>query len=132
MYSRTNEVIVTEADGSKKVFPSVKDAAEFYKMSSSSIRNRITGFVKDGLRTFEYGAIGNSRLVSRMNKHGKEMAYDNIPYETLGTRLCITPCPSNGELKVGSARCQGCSRFQGIDREKHIVFCEKRKNVMEE
>ena len=129
MYSRTNEVIVTEADGSKKKFHSVREAADFYKMSTSSIRNRITGVVKDGLRKFEYGKFGNSKSLSKMGKHGKVRVCTEIPYKTFGTRLCITPCPHNGEIRVGSVRCQRCSRFMDIDRERHIVSCENRKNV---
>ena len=126
---RTNEVIVTEIDGSKKAFNSVKEAASYYRMSSTAIRNRLTGIVKEEQRKFEYGNIGCSVLKHRMSEDELKDRYENIQYETLGTRLCITPCRLNGDIKVGSALCQGCIRFRGMDRVNHIVLCEKRKNV---
>lgn len=46
-----------------------------------------------------------------------------IPYETIGTRLCTTPCPFKLSPKVGSYLCQTCASFRGISRKTHEVAC---------
>ena len=126
-----HEIIVTEIDGTKKLFPSLKSAGEFYGTTATAIRHRILGLVKNEPRKFEY--TGKTCVNPQKKERSKKDEEDNtpcdnknrkeIPYETLGSRVCITLCQHRKGVKVGSVRCQGCLRFHGIDRNKHIVIC---------
>lgn len=125
-----NEVIVTEVDGTKKIFNSVSQAGEYYGITSTAITNRILGKVKSDPRKFEYTGK-KSVAEKRKNRQIKDKDDDTplkssrkqVPYETLGTRVCITLCQHRKDVKVGSMLCQGCLRFHGINRDKHIVIC---------
>ena len=126
----TNEVIVTEIDGTKRIFKSVTKAGEYYGVTSTAITNRILGKVKSDPRKFEYtgkkhiGEYGKKRQAKdEENNTGIKSNRKEIPYETLGTKVCITLCQHRKDIKVGSALCQGCIKFRGINRHKHIVIC---------
>lgn len=51
-----------------------------------------------------------------------------IPYEVKSVRICITPCPFVEHPKplVGSASCQACTSFRGLDKVNHQVACARR------
>ena len=127
----TREVKVTEIDGTVKIFPSVKETALYYGITSTAIVSRITGEMKNDPRKFEYtGRILIDGHVKRSRKDEDDHTPDRkereeIHYETIGTRLCVTVCKykTNAGVKVGSVLCQGCGRFKGINRDKHIVIC---------
>lgn len=127
----TREVKVTEIDGTVRIFPSVKETALYYSMSSTAISDRINGNTKNDPRKFEYtGRILTDCRVKRSRKDEEDHTperkeREEIHYETIGTRLCVTVCKykTNAGVKVGSVLCQGCGRFKGINREKHIVIC---------
>lgn len=124
------EVVVTEIDGTKKIFPSVSKAGEYYGTTATAITNRIIGKVKSDPRKFEY--TGKTFIGAHNKKRGCKdieddtpgrMKHKEVPYETLGTRVCITLCNHRSDIKVGSSLCQSCNRFHGIKREKHVVIC---------
>lgn len=124
------EVIVTEPDGTKRIFPSVAKTGEYYGTTATAITNRILGKVKGDPRKIEY--TGKTFVGAHNKKKGCKDDDDDTPvnikreevqYETIGTRVCITPCKYRANIKVGSSRCQGCSRFHGINRDKHVVIC---------
>ena len=48
----TSEIIVTEIDGTKRIFKSVSQAGEYYGVTSTAITNRILGKVKSDPRKF--------------------------------------------------------------------------------
>lgn len=125
-----HEVAVTELDGTKKIFRSVQKAAEYYGKSSTAITNRILGKVSTDPRKFEY--TGKTFVGGRINKRNEKDEEDDtpcklkrheVPYETIGTRVCVTLCQHRNGVKVGSLKCQTCNRFREIQRDKHIVIC---------
>ena len=125
-----HEVIVTEIDGTKRLFPSVSKAGEYYGTTATAITNRILGKVKSDPRKFEY--TGKTYVGGQIKKRDKKDEEDDtpcnlkreeIPYETIGTRVCITLCKHRKNVKIGSIKCQECAKFHGINRDKHIVIC---------
>ena len=125
-----HEIIVTEIDGKNKVFRSVSQAAEYYGISATAITNRILGKVKTDPRKFAYTGktyVGG-RIKARPCKDEDDdtptkLCREEVPYETIGTRICITICKHRHNIKVGSIACQVCNRFHEIKRERHVVIC---------
>lgn len=124
------EVIVIELDGTKRFFPSVAETGRYYHLTETAVRNRIKGIVQSEPRKFRYAQERN--LGDPFKTEGSEVRESSEPavpeiseltYETSGTRICITPCPHRPQYKIGSAGCQDCCKFKGIDREHHIVKC---------
>lgn len=125
------EIIVTENDGTRRTFNNVKEAAEFYGMGVGAVRNRARGTIKSEKRKFEYGKRrNNSKTPTVKTKGGKpwnESGYEEIPYETIGTRVCVTECTKNKAIKVGSVMCKACFNHRGQNRELHLVACGIKK-----
>lgn len=120
------EVSVTEKDGSEFLFKSVAEAARHYNMTETAVRNRLNGNVNAEFRKFKYTGR-KIHTLSGKTSFDKDLpdeikVYD-IPYETYGTRICITQCQHRPQYKVGSVGCQACCKFRDIDRENHIVKC---------
>lgn len=121
------EVIVTEEDGSEKRFNSCVECCKFYGLSDAALSHRIKGEVKKEKRIFRYGETihkspynkGKGKLSKPFNPNGNE----EIPYEVIGTRMCITPCKKKPRIKVGSVLCKGCPNHRGQDRARHLVAC---------
>lgn len=125
------EVAVTELDGTRRVFSSEAEVCRFYGMTHSSLKRRINGEAKCEMRKFEFtGRVNNGEPYNKgKGEKGKAekpfnpLRFPEISYETIGTRVCITPCPYNKGVKIASVRCQCCYNYQGHSRERHLVAC---------
>lgn len=125
---KLKEVKVTDTNGEVKKFLSVADCASYYCMTETAVRSRLHGGVKGEMRKFEYtGKIYSKAPHNKDSKTYKKpfnsCGADEIPYETLGTRVCITECGIMNGVKVGSVKCKCCARHRGQDRERHLVAC---------
>jgi hypothetical protein len=144
MIRSTKNIIVSDAEGNIiRRFASVKDAAAAYNVSTSTITYWIKSDVLRNGQAFDYDPEQESRKAfdePKKVKKKKEVAVVEKPkveldrenniiykYETIGTRVCITPCPHriNPKPTIGSVQCQCCSRFEGMDRDTHEVACRK-------
>jgi hypothetical protein len=137
--SNTKRVIVSDAEGNiVRRFASIKDAAVAYNVSTSAITYWVINDQPKNGYIFEYEQPKKGDKPTKKVKKVKEIeespkveldrVNNNIlAYETIGTRVCITPCPYriNPKPTIGSVLCQGCSRFDGMDRETHEVACRK-------
>ena len=140
---KSRKIYVKDMNGETvRVFDSLKDAAEVYGVSSSTISYWANnGCIKDGY-SFEYDpGEEEAKLFGGNPKKPKkpkaEVAVEDVEldmennhilsYETIGTRVCVTPCPYriNPKPTIGSVQCQCCGRFQGINRKAHEVACKK-------
>lgn len=139
---RSRQVIVKDVDGNiLRRFVSVKEAALAYDISVATMTYWLHSEKDRSGKVFEY-ADADAKPVKKKETKKKKKAkepkiapkveldreYSNIlHYETLGTRVCITPCPYriNPKPTIGSAQCQACSRHNGMDRETHEVACRK-------
>ena len=135
---RTRKVIVKDADGDiVRRFASVKEAALAYDITINTMTYWLKSDKDRGGKLFEY-EDADVKPIKRTKKKEKEpkptpkVVLDSescniLTYETLGTRVCITPCPYriNPKPTIGSAQCQVCSRHNGMDRETHEVACRK-------
>lgn len=125
--------MVTEIDGTRRIFNSVVETADYYCMTQTAVRNRIEGIVKNEVRKFEYtGEVLRKPPYNKKNKDDviktfNNGGFDEVSYETIGTRLCITECVKMKGVKVGSVRCKCCLRHRGQDRERHLVACGVKK-----
>lgn len=65
-------------------------------------------------------------IPEKQNHHFKNKK-THIQYQKNKIGVCITPCPFSMAPKpmVGSAKCQRCSYFNGIDRKLQVVSCSK-------
>lgn len=136
------EVVVTEQDGTRRVFKSEEEVCRFYGLTHSALKRRIRGEVKSETMKFEAtGKVNNgephnkgvekaekkeARIPMRMEVKEKPFnlsGYPEIPYETMGTRLCVTPCPHYKDVLIASVKCQCCNYYHGHSRMRHLVAC---------
>lgn len=127
------EVAVTELDGTRRVFISEAEVCRFYGLTHSSLKRRLRGEAKCETRKFELtGRVNNGEPHNKGTGRPEEgktekpfnpLGFPEIPYETIGTRVCITPCPYNKSVKIASVRCQCCYSYHGHSRERHLVAC---------
>lgn len=136
-------IIVTEPDGTRRKFGSLKECGNEYGLSADSVWKRIHGMVKHDPCYYEYESLDREpNLILKPRKPKvkpqgyKERPfcprnYNVIVYETNGNRVCTTPCRFEKGVKVGSAGCQRCKKFRGRDKVNHLVACaHKGKDVM--
>lgn len=125
------KVIVTDLDGTRTRYGSLTECGEALGLTADSVWKRVNGIVKGEKRKFEYEVTPPPRKKKEVKP--KPQGYKKRPfvpgnnkvieYETKGTRVCITPCRYRDNILVGSAACQNCRHFKGMDREKHLVAC---------
>ena len=130
--------------GKTEIFDKQNDAIEFSGLSKSTFISKIKcgEMVNDGWR-FEPMPLSDEevkrierKLLKLKSAKKEECAQGGIKetdrekytichYETNGARVCITPCPHYlaPKPKIGSAKCQNCSYFHGIDRTSQEVAC---------
>lgn len=117
----TNRALLVTENGKTTRYGSIKEAAIELGMSPSALGARLRRSVDDG------------RIYVFVNKNEDEdeQKYDDtltngrrkVKYETLGTRICTTPCRHKDWVKIGSVLCQACNSFGGINRTEHFVVC---------
>ena len=138
---RSRKVIVKDVDGNiLRRFESVKEAALAYDITVATMTYWLKSDKDRSGKFFEYEDADVKPVKKTKKKKAKEKEpkptpkveldreFSNIlKYETLGTMVCITPCPYriNPKPTIGSAQCQACSRHNGQDRETHEVACRK-------
>ena len=138
------EVIVLDSNGNiVERYPSLRDLAAAYNVNHATVVYWLRkGAERDG-KTFDYAnpeqkttykprqkkdpseAAGQEKCEEEKEEPLDRVNNTIIPYETIGTRLCITPCPFKlaPKPKVGSYLCQSCASFRGISRKTHEVAC---------
>lgn len=111
-------------------YKKIKDAADAYGVTSSSVSARIkAGKYYKGL-LFKRGALtcDGKEVVREQASIPEDFRHQLLDYKE-EKRICYTPCPYNREIKIGSVLCQGCSSFKGMDRENHKLACNRRTNM---
>ena len=128
--------------GEEILFKTLTEAGKYENVSKSTMTWRIsTGYVtKSGWRFFR---ADNPDFVYKKKKQTyvrkKELRfkfgltdedrekYRIIKYEKNVANVCITPCPFYDSPKpmIGTARCQNCGSFHGIDRKTNEVACSR-------
>lgn len=101
-------------------YESARAAAKGLGINMNTLYNRLSGKVDDG-RTYIH--VTDTEIKGNELKILGENTKSKVPYETLGTRVCITPCPHKRNVKIGSVLCQSCPSFRGISRSEHVVLC---------
>lgn len=120
-------------------FETLKDAAQFYGVKESTIIYRIkTQHIFNGEMVQYETVLPHDCLEAKRYKRNRYKKNENIrwcdvdkdnykkvEYKIKMKHVCITPCPYSQSPKpmVGSARCEGCSRFKFRDSESKIVYC---------
>ena len=138
--AKSRLVIVKDVEGNiLRRFESVKEAALAYDINVATMTYWLKSDKDRSGKFFEY-EDADLKPVKRIRKKAKEKEPKQAPkveldrefsnilkYETLGTKVCITPCPYriNPKPTIGSAQCQACPRHNGMDRETHEVACRK-------
>ena len=127
-------------DGAVVFFNSVKEAALFAQVTSSTMSVRIKSCLPDSkgwMYTYADGIkLPEPRRKRTMPKRAEYKGddveldrekYNIIPYHVIHKRICVTPCPFMREPKnlVGSGQCIKCSSFRGRNKKSHEVACRK-------
>lgn len=131
--SKVKPVIIYDADGNEVAkYVSIKACAKALDITPATLTYRISkGDLFDGC-LFEYQNAEDKVTIPksfRQKPKVKELDYDRfriLDYETKNNRICITPCPFRegvNHVFIGSAKCQQCTSFRGLDREKHKIAC---------
>lgn len=115
----TNRALLVTENGKTTRYETIKEAAVAIGISPNALGSRIRRNANDG-RIYQF--IPKS---STMEAGGVtyERGRQRVPYETLGSRVCITPCKHKEWVKIGSVLCQACGSFGGINRSEHVVLC---------
>ena len=129
----------------KHIFPTQKDAAEFLEIPTSTMvwrmknRTPTNGWVCEKVPLTDKEVAKLEKQLARkreLNKVGfiqdsisdsDREKYRVFKYEKNHANVCITPCPFYlaPKPRIGSARCQDCSYFHGIDRTRLEVACAR-------
>lgn len=129
--------------GDQVRFDTIKEAAKFAKMKSSTLAFRIKTRSKllDG-NGYHYEMIEptEEELLRRVKRKEKQTErvfrsddavldtkYRIVTYQTRNLRECITPCPyrDNPKPMIGSVNCVRCSSFRGRNKVTHQVACNR-------
>lgn len=142
MAPKRKPIIVRNVDGSvHKRYASVKETAKDYNTGHFNVLYWIKSkMVKDG-RTFEFEnpsdykeggyCYKRTRYQSTTTKDSElNPKYTILSYETKCPKVHITPCPFHESPKpmIGSAKCQMCGSFRGINRVNKQVACNRAYN----
>lgn len=143
-------VAINQRTGECVEFPLLKLAAEHAGIKRTSMSYRIkTGHVDENGWTYQERVPTRNEMTKRQllylkqkeERKQKEIAerkkerFDKklyrIRYEKNSFGVCITPCPYLEYPKpmVGSAGCQICPSFNGIDRKQQQIACKKRMSL---
>lgn len=136
------EVTARNVKTGKKVFyKSLSEVARLYNVSVNVIWKRIFfhKVVNDVELCYNDGNVkSNPDLRLKADKGGKkaflkkdkvlDATHDLRPFEMISGVVCITPCkrkykPDGSDIFIGSAACQHCVSYRGINRKEMKVAC---------
>lgn len=139
-------VATNQKTGERIEFPLLKLAAVHAGIKRTSMSYRVkTGHVDNNGWTYTERVLTKKEMTKRQllylkqKEATKQKAISerkrerfakrphHISYEKNSFGVCITPCPFSMAPKpmVGSAKCQRCSFFNGMDRGLQVVSCSR-------
>lgn len=129
--------------GEQVRFDTIKEAAKFARMKSSTLAFRIknksklfddNGYIYEIVEPTEEELLRRvkrkerqSERVFRSDDTELDTKYRIVTYKVRNLRECITPCPhrDNPKPMIGSVNCVRCSSFRGRNKETHQVACNR-------
>lgn len=129
--NRIKPIAIYEPDGVTLIdrYPSIIEASYALGISDSAVSQRIYGKVKNEKRIFKFdNPKDDVRINPTQNPQSppksKNRKIISMSYETRFNHVCVTPCPfRDSKPMIGSAACQACSLFRGVNKSLHIVSC---------
>lgn len=129
----------------RRIFATQKDAAEFVGVPASTMIYRMLNKIDTDGWMFEKMPLTDAEVKKlekqlarkrELNKVGfvqdsirdsDREKYKIFHYDKNHANACITPCPYflSPKPRIGSAKCQDCSYFHGIDRKNQEIACSR-------
>lgn len=118
--------------GDSKVYRSIVDAANSHDVSPRAIWGSINDKSSLGDFKFEYmnglPPLEKTKRVLAKKDSKLDDSYELRSFEMRHNRICITPCyrkyqKDGSNIMIGSALCQQCPSFRGINRHEMKLAC---------